>query len=78
MPETPKPVAEIQVEGDDKAFLRLNLPLSNDLDMDTEIAFREALEPVDYLAQAMHGAVYFSDESWSVIVRLAHYPEERV
>ena len=40
VPETPKPVAEIQVEGDDKAFLRLNLPLSNDLDMDTEIAFR--------------------------------------
>jgi len=77
-PETSKPVAEIQVEGDAKAFLRLSLPLEADLDMDSEISFREALEPMDYLAQTMHGAVYFSDESWSVIVRLlAHYPEER-
>jgi len=78
-PEVSKPVAEIELEGSDKAFVRLSLPLETDLDIDTEIAFREALEPMDYLAQAMHGAVYFSDESWSVIVRLlAHYPEERV
>ena len=66
------------LEGESASMLRLTIPLSCDLSMDEEVAFRESLEPMDYLAQTMQGAVYFSDESWSVTVRLlAHYPEER-
>ena len=60
-------------------MLDIVIPLNCDLTESEEVDFRENLEPMDYLAQAMHGAVYFSDESWSVVVcLLAHYPEERV
>ena len=59
-------------------MLDIVIPLNCDLTESEEVDFRENLEPMDYLAQAMHGAVHFSDESWSVVVcLLAHYPEER-
>ena len=37
--------------------------------IEEELAFREALEPMDYLAQSTGGAVLFTDEFWAVCVR---------